>query len=194
MNGTYLLFLIYSGFTMNLVLQCALGIKGVAESKVPINILTFLKSCLIFITVVLLWLFFSRVISSVLSGIFIYVLIFPVSACFYTGFEYLIFKYILRKDIQDESIITFPTGITAAAVFISVILAGSFLEAVVLSFGFSSGIFIVNLIIREIRKRAALEAVPLFMRGKPLVLAAMGLLSLIFTSASLLIFKMIDAL
>ena len=193
MDGIYLLFLIYSGFTMNLVLQCALGIKGVAESKVPINSLTVIKSFLIFISVILLWLFFSMFISSLISGIFIFILIFPVSAVVYNSFEYLVFKFLLKKDTQDESIITFPSGITAAAVFISVILAGNFLEALVLSFGFSSGIFLVNLIIREIRRRAALEAVPVFLRGKPLVLAAMGLLSLIFTSVSLLIFRMIDA-
>ena len=193
MNGMFLLLLIFSGFTMNIVLQCALGIKGIAESKIPVNRLTLIKSGLIFISIIFLWFFFSRVISSVISGIFIYVLLFPVSAIVYDSLEFFVFRFLLKKDTQDESIINFPGGITAAAVFISINIAGSFLETVILSFGFTSGIFLVNLIIREIRKRAALEAVPVFMRGKPLVLTAMGLLSLIFTTASLLIFRMIDA-
>jgi len=193
MNGTLLLLLIFSGFTMNLVLQCALGIRGAAESKVPVNRLTLIKSGLIFISIIFLWFFFSRVVYSVLSGIFVYVLIFPISAIVYDSLEFFVFRFLLKKESHDESIINFPCGITAAAVFISVNIAGSFLECVVLAFGFTSGIFLVNLIIREIRKRAALEAVPVFMRGKPLVLTAMGLLSLIFTTASLLIFRMIDA-
>ena len=193
MNGMFFLLLIFSGFTMNIVLQCALGIKGVAESKIPVNRLTLIKSSLIFFSIIILWFLFSRVISSFISGIFIYVLLFPVSAIVYDSLEHFVFTFLLKKDIQDESIINFPGGITSAAVFISINIAGSFLETVVLAFGFTSGIFLVNLIIREIRKRAALEAVPVFMRGKPLVLAAMGLLSLIFTTASLLIFRMIDA-
>jgi len=62
-----------------------------------------------------------------------------------------------------------------------------------MAFGFTAGIFLVYLIIIEIRRRAALEAVPFFLRGKPLVLIAMGLLSLVFSAASLLFFRMISA-
>jgi len=194
MNGITLLPLfIYSGFTVNLVLQCALGIKGIAESKTQFNISTLIKLSLIFSIVILLWFFFSRILYSVIPGLFIYILLFPVSAVVYDGLEFLVFNYILKKDEQSESIITFPGGITAVAVFLCLNIANGILETLVLSFGFVFGIFFVNLIVSEIRRRAALEAVPLFLRGKPLVLVVMGLLSLVFMSASLLFFRMINA-
>jgi electron transport complex protein RnfA len=193
MNGTFILLLIYSGFTINLILQCALGIKGVVESKGAVNISTLVKAGLIFFSIIFIWFFFSRILNSFFSGILIYILLFPFSVIVYDTLEYLIFNYLIKKDAQNDSIISFPGGITAVSVFICINLARGFLETVILSFGFISGIFLVNLIIREIRRRAALEAVPLFLRGKPLVLIAMGLLSLVFTTVSLLLFRMINA-
>jgi len=189
----FLLLFIYSGFTMNIVLQCGLGIKGAVESKSSLNKPTFIKLGVIFSSIVFLWLFFSEIIFSLSSGIFIYVLLFPVSAIVYNGLEYLIFNYMYKEKNETETFINFPDGITAASAFICLNIANSFLEAVMLSFGFTFGVFIVNLIISEIRRRAELEAVPVFLRGKPLVIIAMGMLSLVFTAASLLFFRMINA-
>ena len=194
MNGIPLLLLfIYSGFTVNLVLQCALGIKGVVETKTTFNKFTLIKLGLMFFSVTILWFLFSRLFYSVVSGIFIYVVLFPVSAIAYDGLEFLVFRYVIKKDAKSESIVNFPGSLTAVAVFICINIAGGILEAAVMSFGFIFGIFLVNFIIMEIRRRAALEAVPLFMRGKPLVLVVMGLLSMAFTTASLLFFRMIGA-
>jgi electron transport complex protein RnfA len=176
---------------MNIVLQCGLGIKGIVESKSTFNIPVFIKLGLIFSSIILLWLFFSKIIFSLISGVFLYVLLFPVSAILYNALEFLIFNFLYKK--ETETFINFPDGITAAAVFLCMIIANNITEVVILSFGFTFGIFIVNLIVSEIRRRAALEAVPVFMRGKPLVLIAMGMLSLIFTAASLLFFRMISA-
>jgi len=187
------LLLIYSCFSINLVLQCGLGIKGVVESKNPFDMPVFIKSIIVFISIICMWFFFSMVVSSFFSGLIIYVLLFPVSAVFYSGLEYLIFNFLLKNDRNNEPEPGFPPVFTAAASFICVNIAGSILDTVILSFGFIAGLFLINFIIWEIRRRAALEAVPLFLRGKPLILIAMGLLSLIFTSASLLLFRMIDA-
>ncbi|MCL2809519.1 MAG: hypothetical protein FWD24_05580 [Treponema sp.] len=191
MNGMIFLLFIYAAFTVNIVLQCALGIKGVVESKSPINIVTYIKAGIIFFTIILLWFFFSKVLLSIASGLFIYILLFPVSAIIYDALEYIIFNFLVKKDAKSDSIINFPGGITAVAVFICINITGSIFFTIVLSLGFVSGIFLINLIIREIRRRAALEAVPVFLRGKPLVLVSMGLISLVFTTASLLLFRMI---
>jgi len=192
MNGMmFLSFLIFSSISMNLILHFGIGIKGASESKNPIDASTLVKSAVIFFAVILLWLFFSKVVSSISSGVFIYILLFPVTSIVYNGFEYLIFRYLVKKDPKEEGIISFPCGITSIAAFICINIANNFLQAIVISFGFIAGIFLVNLIVREIRKRAALEAVPVFMRGKPLVLVTMGLLSLVFSTASLLLFKVI---
>jgi len=194
MRGMQLVFLlICSGFSMNIVLQCGLGIKGAAESKNPPGISTLIRTGLIFFSVILLWLFFSRIVYSIIPNIFIYVLLFPVSSVVYEALEYLIFRYLYKEDTSGEYIVSFPGGITAVCVFICVNLADSFLEAAVLSFGFTAGIFLVYLILREVRRRAALEAVPRFLRGKPLVLITMGMLSLVFSVVSILLFRMATA-
>jgi electron transport complex protein RnfA len=185
--------MIFSAFTMNLVLQCALGIKGASESVNPGRIVNLIRLGIIFISIVLLWVLFSRLIPLVISGIFVYVILFPVSFMVYDALEYLFFQYVLKQDTQDECYICFPGGITAAAVFICMNIAGSFLQTLVLAFGFVLGTYIVLIIIGEIRRRAVLEAVPEFLRGKPLVLISMGMLSLVFSSASLLLFNIIGA-
>jgi Na+-translocating ferredoxin:NAD+ oxidoreductase subunit A len=178
---------------MNIVLQCGLGIKGAIESKSNLNITTLIKLALIFSSIILLWLFFSKVLFSMFSGIFVYVILFPISALVYDGLEFLIFHYLYKNKENTETFISFPDGITAACVFICINIANNINEALMLSFGFTFGIFLVNILIKEIRRRAELEAVPVFLRGKPLVLIAMGMLSLIFTIASLLFFRMISA-
>jgi electron transport complex protein RnfA len=194
MRGMQLvLLLVCSGFSMNLVLQCGLGIKGAAESKDPPGISTLIKTGIIFFSVILLWFFFSKVVYSIIPGLFIYVLLFPASSLVYDVLEYLVFKYLYKAETQGECYVSFPGGITAVCVFICVNLANGFLEAAVLSFGFTAGIILVYLIIREVRKRAVLEVVPRFMRGKPLVLITMGMLSLVFSVVSILLFRMAGA-
>ena len=194
MTGIPLLLLfIYSGFTINIVLQCAIGIKGVAESRKAVDLQSVIKALIIFFTIVSMWFFFSRIVYLVIPGIFIYILLFPVSALVYSYLEHIIIRYLLRKEMESESIISFPGGFTAAAVFICINISNNPAQTVMLAFGFTSGIFLVNFIIIEIRRRAAMEEVPEFLRGKPLVLIAMGLLSLVFTTASLLFFRMISA-
>jgi electron transport complex protein RnfA len=178
---------------MNIVLQCGLGIKGAAESKNPPGISTLIKTGIIFFSVILLWFFFSRIVSSIIPGILIYVLLFPASSLVYEAFEYLVFGYMYKENSEGECYVSFPGGITAVCVFLCVNLADGFLQAAVLSFGFTAGILLVYLIIREVRKRAALEVVPRFLRGKPLVLITMGLLSLVFSVISILLFRMAGA-
>jgi len=191
MRGMQLvLLLICSGFSMNLVLQCGLGIKNAAESKAPLGISSLIKTGIIFFSIVFLWVFFSRIVSSIIPGIFIYVLLFPVSSIFYDAIEYLVFRYLYKKESKDECFVSFPGGITAVSVFICINMAINFFEAVVLSFGFTAGIILVYVIVREVRRRAALEVVPRFLRGKPLVLITMGMLSLVFSIVSILLFRM----
>ncbi|MDR2597331.1 MAG: hypothetical protein LBC76_08440 [Treponema sp.] len=194
MNGISLLMLvIFSAFTMNLTLQCALGIKGAAVWSNRGKKTSFIRLLIIFISVIFLWFLFSKIHNSIFSGMLVFILMFPVSYMIYSGFEYLVFKYLLKENIENESFISFPEGITSAAVLICLIVANGFFEVIFLSFGFTAGILLVIIIIREIKKRAEFEAVPRFIRGTPLVLITMGMLSLIFTAGSLLILGIIFA-
>jgi len=188
---TLILLVIFSAFNMNLALQCAMGIKGAPESKNCSRKSTFINLCIIFFAVIVLWLFFTIMSLALIEGLFIYILIFPVSFMAYEGIQYLSLKYLFKYEIGNDSFVCFPGGITAAAVFVCINIAGNFLEAVMLSFGFTAGIMIVFLIIREIRRRAALEAIPQFLGGNPLILISMGLLSLVFSTASLMVLRII---
>jgi len=188
---SFIILIILSAFSMNLTIQCALGIKGAVESKNPGHFSNFIRLGIIFFSVVLLWAIFYKIIHSVISGLYIYILVFPVSYIVYEALEYLLFHQLLRKRPVNECSVSFPGGITAAAVFICLNIADNFKQALVLSFGFALGLCLVMIITGEIRKRAALEAVPIFLRGKPLVLISMGMLSLVFSVSALLIFRMI---
>jgi Na+-translocating ferredoxin:NAD+ oxidoreductase subunit A len=186
----FVVLIILSAFSMNLTLQCALGIKGAVESKNPGHFSNFIRLGVIFFSVILLWAFFFKIIHSIISGLYIYILLFPVSYIVYEALEFLLFHQLLKKRPVNEYSISFPGGITAAAVFLCVNIANNFPQAVVLSFGFTAGICLVLIITGEIRRRAALEAVPVFLRGKPLVLISMGMLSMVFSVGALLIFRM----
>jgi len=190
---SFVILIILSAFSMNLTLQCALGIKGAAESKNPGHFSNFIRLGIIFFSVILLWAFFYKIIHSIISGLYIYILLFPVSYIVYEALEYFLFFQLMKKRPANECSISFPGGITAAAVFICLNTADNLKQAAVLSFGFALGICLVLIITGEIRKRAALEAVPVFLRGKPLVLISMGMLSLVFSIGALLILRLLEA-
>jgi len=107
-NIPILLFFIYSAFSVNLLLQCGLGIKGAVESKNIFNLSVLIKISIVFFTIIMLWLFFSKVLFSLLPGVYIYILVFPVSFISYNIIEYLIICHLLKKGEQHKSSIYFP--------------------------------------------------------------------------------------
>ena len=83
----------------------------------------------------------------------------------------------------------FHDGLIGAALFVTLNLSNNLAEAVVLSFGFTAGFLLSLLILGEIQRRSEMEAVPWFLRGRSLALISMGLLSLIFGSAAIILFR-----
>ena len=63
----------------------------------------------------------------------------------------------------------------------------------ILSAGYAAGIALAIKIISEIRLRSEMEAVPKSLQGSPLVLIAMGLLSLVFSAAALMLYQVLGA-
>ena len=189
------LFVIVSGLSMNLMLQCGLGIERTASSSSGDQSIkgSLEKLGIIFVSVLLLWAIFAKIISAISAELFVYMLLFPVASIAFDGFEYVFCHFILEKEVERDCYISFCNGITAAALFVCLNLADTFVQAAALSFGFVAGIFLSFLILREIRRRAVLESVPRYVRGRPLILISMGLLSLIFTASALLLFRMIES-
>ncbi|MCL1930765.1 MAG: hypothetical protein FWF55_03055, partial [Treponema sp.] len=139
-----------------------------------------------FIAVVVLWLIFSFAGSVMFVGFYEYMLIFPSSALAYTILEYLTARFILQGKIPYNALS--GGALIGVALFITLNIAGGLLDAIVLSLGFSCSTALVFVIVGEIRRRSEMEAVPRWLRGGPLALIAMGLLSLIFSSGALMLY------
>jgi electron transport complex protein RnfA len=203
---------VFSGLSMNLILQFGIGIRMIVLAENHGNSVEPSKREFLvwvgihFTSVMLLWLFFLFIQSAFSMAGVEYILLFPLSCIVFTALEYLVNRFVFKKTIDTEGpdifyssfadrILTgnakksgaFISGsMTSAALFITCGIAGSFAEALMLSLGFSTGIALAILIMREIRKRSEMEAVPTCLKGGPLVLITMGLLSMIFTSAAIM--------
>jgi len=204
----FLALAVFSGLSMNLILRFGIGLQRIALEEDPRDsgenakwvFLVWLG--IYFISVMLLWLFFSILQSVLFLGFLEYVLIFPVSSLLFTGIEYLARRLLLRTGWRGGTVSFYlmegaggaSNGASVgAALFIILGLAGGFAEAATLSFGFCAGAALAILIVGEIRRRSALEAVPCCLRGGPLILITMGLLSLVCVSAAMVFYAVLGA-
>jgi Na+-translocating ferredoxin:NAD+ oxidoreductase RnfA subunit len=196
---------VFSGLSVNLILQCGFSLKEIAlagenapssgrngSPRVPGKKEVFAGLGIIFISVILLWLFFSFTRAVLPLGLFEYILLFPVSCLLFSCLDNLMKTYIFRKTDYKEDRIFGGGVLTSAALFITLNVAGRFPDAAVTTFGFTLGIAIAYYITGEIHRRCAMEAVPGFLRGGPLTLIAMGLLSLVFSSAAMVLYNFLE--
>ncbi|MDR3161058.1 MAG: hypothetical protein LBU28_05520 [Spirochaetaceae bacterium] len=178
---------VLSGLSLNLVLQFGLGIRRAAlqeEEEEDVFRFSPLPWGIIFLSVPLLWFFFASIVAPLSLGSFEYLLVFPLCALTAGGLERAAGRF-FPQFVTDPSLFNPRTAyncLLPAALMVVIGLAVSLVDAVVLSLGFSLGIFLAFLILREIRRRASLERVPRLLRGAPLMLISLGLLSLIFSS------------
>ena len=218
----FLTLAVFSGLSMNLILRFGIGLQRIALEEdgggAPLRdsgenakwvFLVWLG--IYFISCLLLWLFFSILQSVLFLGFLEYILIFPVSSLLFTGIEYLARRLLLKTGWRGGAVSIFlmagaggaPNGVSnnaavngamvGAALFIMLGLAGGFADAATLSFGFCAGSALAILIVGEIRRRSAMEAVPRRLRGGPLALIAMGLLSLVCMSAAMVFYAVLGA-
>ena len=203
---------VFSSLSMNLMLQFGLGLKELvlaekfSHSTGILNKKKFLTELgVLFFSILFLWIIFSLLRSLLPLGFFEFILLFPVSYLVFYSIVYLL-RYVRMRMYQamairgqtalngiftDES----PAGpiFCGAGLFIALNIAGNFGEALILSLGFIFGIALTTLIVSEIRRRSEMEAVPQFLRGIPLALIALGLLSLVFSSAAIMFFEVLVA-
>ena len=195
---------VFSGLSMNLIIQFGLGMKEITRAEISGGAEKpgftaanktgyFIGLGIFFITIILLWLIFSFIRSVLPLGLLEYVLLFPTCFLVFSLLEYLIYCFILLKPVDADSAFT-GSALCGTALFIMLGIAGSLIEAVVLSLGFALGMVLALAIVGEIRRRSEMEAVPRFLRGGPLALIAMGLLSLVFSSAALMFYEFLGAM
>jgi electron transport complex protein RnfA len=178
---------VFSSLAVNLLLHCGLGMReAVREDD---KRLALLQAGLVFVSAFSLWAVFSYIL---FLGFFAYPLLFPLSVLVYAGLERLLVQGLLKRENAETQAAGSSGSICAAALFLTLHLASGFDEALVLSLGFAVGVLLSRLILAEIRRRSRMEAVPRFLRGSPLTLISMGLLSLIFSSAALIFYQAIS--
>ena len=193
---------IFSGLSLNLLLQFALGAAGTAGDIVykteQKRTLPYIQLCILFISSLLLWIFFTYMIPNNVKGFSEFFLFFPFSALLCIGFELLGGKILLRvlpASIGIKKVLTAFTaydGLVPAALIITFLVADNFISAFVLCLFFAIGNMIAMLILNEIRRRSALERVPQQLRGSPLILISMGLLSLVSVSVAGICFRILE--
>ncbi|MDR0411665.1 MAG: hypothetical protein LBH75_06800 [Treponema sp.] len=189
-----ILLAISASLAFNLVVQFGLGVHDLTSKK-PAP-LPFLQAGVLFVSVWLLWTVFTFTYATIpiFSIFFGYILFFPFCSLVCTGLENLadrLWQNIFpeTKPVKLFSPLSAYDGIALLSLVLTMHIAGTFLEAFVVSLSLAVGMLFSMLILNEIRKKASTETVPVFLRGKPLALISMGLLSLIFTSSAALLFN-----
>jgi electron transport complex protein RnfA len=182
---------VFSSLSLNLIVQLGLGMGNIGALRPGTERLPLFQLFLLFLSGPLLWLVFSWFSSLFFFDFGEYFLLFPLSVLVCMGLE-RIFSFLFPKTRVQPGLFNPMTGydgLAPAAQILTLRLAASFTEALVLSLGFSFGVLLSLLILRGIRKRSVTEKVPQFLRGVPLTLLSMGLLALIFSSLSFVFFK-----
>ena len=199
---------VFSGLSLNLLLQFALGTvavireadNDVAETNREIP---FVQLGILFFSVVFLWVLFRLALPDFVRGFSEIFLYFPFSALVCAGLEVLfdrlfprffplLFPKILGKK-KIFSAVTAYEGLVPASLMITSIVAGSFVDTLIMALFFTLGNLMAMLIINEIRRRSTLEWIPRYLRGTPLILVTMGLLTLIFAAAAGICFNILEA-
>ena len=190
---------VFSGLSLNLLLSFAIGSIGTAGKTFPgeRRKLPLIQLCILFISVVFLWIIFSYVFPAKWRGFSEYFLYFPLSALTCTALEFLgelLFLRITGKTARIRKVffsLAAYEGLVPASLLITLALAPNFTAAIVLALFFSLGNLTAMLLLYEIRRRSTLEKVPRFLQGTPIVIISMGLLSLIFIAAAGIFFKIL---
>jgi len=206
MTAWLLMLAVSAGLSMNLVLQLGFGIREIALAEKTVTgggqspLRLFLRLGVFFVSVLILWLVFSFARSLLPLGFLEYILVFPVSILVFSGWEYLFERYLPGKfSSENDGGKTDPMDAIAggapigATLFLALAVAGGFVEALVLSAGFMLGTLVAVVVVAEIRRRAQMEAVPRWLRGAPLSIVAMGLLSLVFSFFAVILFEVLGS-
>jgi len=193
---------VFSALSLNLLLQFALGTAGAAgdtgHKKNVKRELPLIQFCILFTSTLVLWVFFRYLLPGFWRGFSEYFLFFPLSALVCMGLE-LFVERVLPKLFskftrlkKSFSAITAYDGLIPASLIITFIVAETFTDALVISASFALGNLAAMLTLNEISRRSTLEWVPKYLRGTPLILISMGLLSLISILAAGIFFKILE--
>jgi electron transport complex protein RnfA len=188
-----------ASLAMNLLVQFGLGLGILADRDAGLGPglsgafsrkSALMGAALLTIALFFLWIFFTYVLAPLGIGFYWYLLLYPLSVALMKGLEQLYKRFLPGS---AGAFFPLPSGSTEflpLGRLISLHLALHPHEALVLALCLSLGVYLSLMFLQVIRRRSSLEAVPPFLRHTPLSLLSLGLLSLIFTAASLMFFNL----
>ncbi|MDR2418688.1 MAG: hypothetical protein LBD79_06510 [Treponema sp.] len=184
--------IVLSSLSFNMILQFGLGLRDIRTGMQQNHVISLFQTLVLFVSVLILWPVFSYLLIP-LGGIE-YILLFPLSALACIGFESLRMQFLgdfapFAPKANGFSAVSAYNGLVLTALLLTLRLAVSIVEASILSLGFSAGTLVVSYLLSAIHERSSLEAVPVFLRNTPLMLIAMGLLSLVFSSLTIILLE-----
>jgi electron transport complex protein RnfA len=180
----------FAALSLNLLLNFALGIREMISRERSPVVNLYYPWIIMFLVPVLLWIVFALILRP-LGGLLDYVLLFPLAVLGSLGLEKFLFQLFPTLG-ENPEVFKFGSSynsLSVASLVLTLHFAFDFGEALLLSFAFAAGGLLSYLIIKEIQKRSFLEAIPYGLRGTPILLISMGVLSLIFSAASVLLLK-----
>jgi electron transport complex protein RnfA len=179
---------VLGGFFLNLPLQWGVGIREIFLERKGRFGETLLEAALLFVSALIQWLLFVYVFSPLALGALVYFMPLPLAAALALCSNAALKKLSPGAFAGHEAafVFSYRSGASLAAVFMLLSLAGSFREALILAMGISLGVFFASIILRAIHFRIEREKVSGFVRGMPLLLITMGLLSLAFSSVAII--------
>ncbi|MDR2029588.1 MAG: hypothetical protein LBP93_08645 [Treponema sp.] len=177
---------VFSGLSLNLILQFGLGVRDIGTERPVFSPLSPVRWIVLVLSVFILWLVFTYILSPLGLGILEPFLLFPLSSLICMGGERALLRVFppRKTEAGPFSPLSGYNGLVLGSLMLTLRLALSPVEALVLSLGFALGVLLAVLILNEIRRRSFLETLPPALRGSPLMLISTGLLSLIFSSAA----------
>jgi electron transport complex protein RnfA len=183
---------IFSGLSLNLLIQ-GVGIQDFNREPYRPLRFVFFQCFSQFVSLAVFWCFFAYVLTPLSMGFFEYFLIFPLTASADRFWELLFARLFPRPDSQGRlfSMAGVRSGFVTIALLVTLRLASSFSEALVLALGFSLGFLAAVFILRAILGRFSGETIPRSLRGTPLLLVAIGLLALVFSSLSVIFLRLL---
>jgi electron transport complex protein RnfA len=184
---------VFSGLSLNLMVHLGIGIRDFnQEPSRPVRF-TLFQWAVLFVSIAALWCLFTYIFTPLSLGFFEYFLLFPLAAGTGKLWESLFVRLFSREEAEKRlfSISSSYNALVITALIVTIRLAGSFIEALVMALGFSLGALAALFILRAILSRFSGETVSPTLRGAPLLLISLGLLALILSSLSVIFFRLL---
>ena len=177
-----------SAFAANAVLQFALGLRELIASRKANTRGPLAPAVAMFASCVLAWPLFAYAVAPLSLGFLVPFLLFPFSSLVSVCVEGL-FERLRAKAVKGPSNAALGSydGLAFGSAYLCLHYAPTPAAAAAVAFGAALGYLGCALLLDSIRRRSEIEAVPVRLRGAPLILISAGLLALlsIFVSAAL---------